>query len=122
MPEEFDFDAIRGPRMLVEREDDHVAGRERFENRVERAALRQHAEAGLVEAAGDECVEPPGLDRAADEMEAAANFRIVADAGDRRHLPVAEVARQDEHALAHRDRGDEALDVLDAHQRRLARG
>ena len=39
----------------------------------------------------------------------------------RRDLPVAEVAGEDQDALALRVRRDEGLDVLDAHQRQLAR-
>ena len=107
--------------MLIERKDDHVAGGKCRENRVERAALRQHAEPGLVEAARDERVEPFRLDRAAHEMKAPAHFRIVADAGDRRDLPIAEVAGQYEHALALSHRRNKRLDVLDANQRGLAR-
>jgi hypothetical protein len=68
MAEEVDFDAVGVTRVLVEREDDHVAGGEGGEDRVERAALRQHAETRLVEPSRDERVEP-SLDRAAHEME-----------------------------------------------------
>ena len=58
-----------------------------------------------------------GLIGAAHEMKAAVHLREWRDAGDGRHLPVAEVAGQHQHALAALERADERLDVLDAHQR-----
>ena len=122
MREEFDLDAVRRRGVLVEREDDDVAGGEEVEDPVERSALADHAEAGLVEPARDERIEPARLERAADEVELAAKRRIFREPGDRRHFPVAEMAGEDQHALALLQGGGEGLVVLDAHQRRLALG
>ncbi|MCJ7720306.1 MAG: hypothetical protein MUO36_02440, partial [Candidatus Hadarchaeum sp.] len=83
LSEEIDLDAVGRVRVLVEREHDHVAGGQQVEDPVERAPLADDAEARLVEAARDERIEPGRLDRATDEMEPAAEVRIVGEAGDR---------------------------------------
>src|SRR5262249_19095716 len=75
MAEELDRDAVRRSGMLVEGKHDDVAGSEAIENLVERAALREHAEARSLEAPGDEAVEPVRLDRPAQEMKAATHLR-----------------------------------------------
>src|SRR4029453_111001 len=46
----------------------------------------------------------------------------MADAGNRRPLPVAEVASQHQHALAALKRLRQRVEVIDADDRRLARG
>ena len=51
-----------------------------------------------------------------------AKRRILGEPGDRRDFPVAEMAGEDEHALALLQGGDEGFVVLDPHQRRLALG
>ena len=112
MPEEVDLDAVGRVRVLVEREDDHVARGQQVEDSVERAPLADDAEARLVEAPRDERIEPGWLDRAADEMEPAAEVRIVGEAGDRRHFPVAEMTGEHEHAFALLQCRAERLDVL----------
>src|SRR4030095_4769606 len=77
MSEEVDLDAVRRARVLVERKDNHVAGRQRGEDRIERTALWQHAEARLVEAAGDEGIEPLRLYPATPKIKNAAASRAV---------------------------------------------
>ncbi len=110
-----------GPRVLVERKHDRVAPLEPLEHRVERAALGEDAEAGLVEAARDQRVEPGGLIARRTKWNLPrisgkwAMPAIVATS----QLPKWPVRIED--ALALRERGDEGVDVLDAHQRRLAR-
>jgi hypothetical protein len=86
--------------VLVEGKDDHIARGEAVEDPVERPALADHAESSLVESPRDEGIEPARLEGAPDEMELAAKLRIFREPGDRRHFPVAEVAGEDQHALA----------------------
>ncbi len=83
---------------------------------VERPALGEDAEACLIEAAGDDALEPGRLHRTADEMETPLHLRVVADAGDGRDFPVAEVPGEDEDAFALRLRLDEGVQILDPHQ------
>src|SRR4029079_3773320 len=90
--EELDRDAVGRRRVLIEWEDDDVARFEALENRVERPALAQDAEAALAETPVDQRVEPARPDRAADEMEAAAHMGKMAQARDRRDVEIAEVA------------------------------
>src|SRR5690349_6951075 len=111
MPEEFDVNAVSAARVLIERKHDDVAALEQRDDRVERAALRDDTETGTIETLRDERVEPTRLDRPANEMEAAANFRVVLDAGDGRNFPVAEMPGENQHTLAAPERLGEELEI-----------
>src|SRR6185437_2100586 len=100
LAEEIDVDAIRAARVLVERKDHDVAAIEQRHDAVERAPLADNAEAGSVEPAGDERIEPVRLDRPAHEVEPPTDFRIILDACDSRDFPVAEMTGQHQYALA----------------------
>src|SRR5688572_6526345 len=120
MPEELDLDAVRTPRVLVEREHDRVVLLEQPEHVIEGAALADRAEARLAHAAIDQRIEPRGLDVAAHEMDPVAHFGELREPRERAHLEIAEVAGEDEDALVLRPCFPEGLDAFDAHQRALA--
>jgi hypothetical protein len=121
LAEELDVDAVRPVRVLVEWKDDHVTRFEKPDDPVERAALADDAEAGFVEAARHQVVEPARLDRPAHEMETPVDLRIALNAGNRRNLPVAEMTGEDQHAFATLERAHERVEVFDSDQRALLR-
>src|SRR4051812_24273426 len=120
MTEQLDVDAVGTMRVLVERKYDDVTGFESLDDVVERAALAHDAEAGAIEAARHERVQPARLDRPPHEMKPAVHLGIILYAGDRRDLPIAEVAGQDQDAFAFAEGSDERIEVLDANDRALA--
>src|ERR1022692_68439 len=117
MSKEFSFDPIGGPRVLVERKNDDVAGGETLEDGIQRPALGQDAEPSAPKAPRHQGIQPSRLDGAADEMKAIAHVRVIAEDCDGRHLEVAEVAGQHQGAFAMVERPIERLDVLQARRR-----
>ena len=122
MPEKLNLDSIGRTRVLVERKDDHIAGREPLENGVERPTLGHDAEARAPKSSRDQCVQPLRLDGAANKVNAAMHLRKAGEARDRRHLEAAEVPRQNQHTLASIERACKRLDALHLHPRGAARG
>ena len=115
MAEELDVDAVGTMRVLIERKHDDVARFQSTDDAIERAALAHDPEAGAIEAPRHERVEPARLYRASHEMKATVNLGIILDPGDSGDLPIAEVAGQDEDALAFSKGGDESIEVLYPH-------
>src|SRR5438552_8141662 len=122
MAEELDVDAVGAMRVLIEWEHDDVAGFEAFDDPVKRAALAHDAEARPIESLRHELIEPARLDRPPDKMEAAVHLRIILDARDGRDLPIAEVTRKDQQALALAKSRDERVQILDADEGALSFG
>src|SRR4029078_8525758 len=73
-----------------------------------------------LESPHDQSIEPVGLEGPAHQEESYAHLRESSDARDGRHFPVAEMAGQEQHALALVIRVDERIEVLDANERELA--
>src|SRR5215831_9873208 len=121
MAEEVHLDAVPATGMLIEREHHQVAATEPFDDRIEGTPFWQNPESRAAEASRDHRVEPARLERPPYEVEAAARVREAADSGCGRHLPVAEVAGQHQHALASTVGGEERVDILDPHEGLLPR-
>src|SRR5215467_7062742 len=121
MAEEVHLDAVPATGVLVERKDDDVAAGQAIDDRIEGAPLGQNPESRAAEASRDQRVEPAWLERPPYEVEAAARVREATDPGCGRHLPVAEVAGEHQHAVASTVGGEERLDVLDPHEGLLPR-
>ena len=85
-------------------------------NRSREPALGQRPEAQPARPRVDEVFQPARLERAADEVEVAARLRELGDAGGGGDLEVAEVAGEDQHALAAGVRFAQHILVLDARQ------